>query len=274
MRQLALLVVATLLGWGASAHADEAVPVDAARLFIAQSYEHLAEFSVTALKQFPDGTTGTGRASIAGTATVLAPTYVPTKGIELELQFDGFTAEQMEYYGLQLGVWARFRHAVDAVVYDTEFRAGSVRPFGIELRYRETASGFRFILESSSLQIRGVPLGGLPTGAMIVGDKAFNDLVGRFIKAKVDRLAALDQDPLRTLRSDVRNILANENGIGHMMSTEGDALLIDLVDPSQKARAVALLQRLQAELVDSGSTLELVFGETVDGTITIRVKGP
>ena len=50
---------------------------------------------------------------------------------------------------------------------------------------------------------------------------------------------------LKTLRRDARQILAGENGIGNIITTDADGITIELTDPTQKAAAETALAKLQ-----------------------------
>ena len=79
---------------------------------------------------------------------------------------------------------------------------------------------------------------------------------------------------LKTLRRDARQILAGENGIGNIITTEADGITIELTDPTQKAAANTALQKLQTGngVLGVGGTQELEFGETADGKVTIKLR--
>ncbi|KKC39462.1 preprotein translocase subunit SecD/SecF [Devosia epidermidihirudinis] len=82
---------------------------------------------------------------------------------------------------------------------------------------------------------------------------------------------------LQSLRRDVRNTLANQNGIGNLITTDatGHALTIELTDPTQKPAAKAAIEALQNTVSNSllsvGGVQELAFGETPDGKLTITL---
>ncbi|WP_108398836.1 protein translocase subunit SecD [Devosia submarina] len=82
---------------------------------------------------------------------------------------------------------------------------------------------------------------------------------------------------LQSLRRDVRNKLANENGIGNLITTDPatNSLTIELTDPAQKQAAVTALQALQNTITNSliavGGVNELAFGETPDGKLTVTL---
>ena len=80
-------------------------------------------------------------------------------------------------------------------------------------------------------------------------------------------------DRLKSLRRDARQILAADNGIGNLISTDATSLTIELTDPTQKQAALTALQKLQTGngLLGIGGIKELAFGETTDGKITVSL---
>ena len=82
---------------------------------------------------------------------------------------------------------------------------------------------------------------------------------------------------LQGLRRDVRNTLANQNGIGNLITTDEatNSLTIELTDPSQKEAARTAVQALQNTVSNSliavGGVNELAFGETPDGKLTVSL---
>jgi len=82
---------------------------------------------------------------------------------------------------------------------------------------------------------------------------------------------------LQSLRRDVRNLLANQNGIGNLITTDAAnaTITIELTDPSQKEAARTALQTLQTTVSNSmfavGGVNELSFGETPDGKLTVTL---
>ncbi|ODT76121.1 MAG: protein translocase subunit SecDF [Pelagibacterium sp. SCN 64-44] len=82
---------------------------------------------------------------------------------------------------------------------------------------------------------------------------------------------------LQTLRRDVRNTLANQNGIGNLITTDAAkrTLTIELTDPSQKEAARKAVEGLQNvisnALLSVGGVNELAFGETPDGKLTVSL---
>jgi SecD/SecF fusion protein len=82
---------------------------------------------------------------------------------------------------------------------------------------------------------------------------------------------------LQTLRRDVRNTLANENGIGNLITTDEatKSLSIELTDPTQKEAArtaiAALQNTVSNSLIAVGGVQELAFGEAPDGKLTVTL---
>ena len=82
---------------------------------------------------------------------------------------------------------------------------------------------------------------------------------------------------LQSLRRDVRNTLANQNGIGNLITTsEANATLtIELTDPTQLEAARTAVEALQNTISNSliavGGVNELAFGQTPDGKLTVSL---
>ncbi|KKC32395.1 protein translocase subunit SecD [Devosia psychrophila] len=82
---------------------------------------------------------------------------------------------------------------------------------------------------------------------------------------------------LQALRRDVRNTLANQNGIGNLITTDEatKTLSIELTDPTQKEAARTAIQALQNTISNSmlavGGTNELAFGDSPDGKLTVTL---
>jgi SecD/SecF fusion protein len=82
---------------------------------------------------------------------------------------------------------------------------------------------------------------------------------------------------LQTLRRDVRNTLANDNGIGNLITTDEATrtLTVELTDPAQKDAARAAIEALQNTVSNSiiavGGVSELSFGELPDGKLTVSL---
>ncbi len=113
----------------------------------------------------------------------------------------------------------------------------------------------------------------LPRQTMVLG----LDLQGgSHLLLEVDR-EGIVTERLRDLRRDARNVLASDNGIGNLITTDeaGASIAIELTDPSQRDAARAAIETLQVSLSDSLfsgiGTDELAFGETPDGKLTISL---
>mgnify|MGYP000885912943 FL=1 len=80
---------------------------------------------------------------------------------------------------------------------------------------------------------------------------------------------------VKELRRDARSVLANDNGIGNIITTGEDSITIELTDPSQREAALAAVQTLQNTLgagnFSAGGAQELAFGESPDGRIVITL---
>ena len=84
------------------------------------------------------------------------------------------------------------------------------------------------------------------------------------------------KDRLAELRRDARNILANQNGIGNIITISGTTLSVELTDPTQRAKADQVLQALQnnvgGSIIGVGGVKELAFSDTPDGKIAITLS--
>jgi len=81
---------------------------------------------------------------------------------------------------------------------------------------------------------------------------------------------------IRDVRREARSVLANENGIGNIITTEGTTLAIELTDPARTEEARAAIEGLQTAVSNTvfgnGTGVnELAFGETEDGRLTITL---
>ncbi|MBE0580781.1 protein translocase subunit SecD [Devosia sp.] len=82
---------------------------------------------------------------------------------------------------------------------------------------------------------------------------------------------------LQSLRRDVRNTLANDNGIGNLITTDEatKSLTVELTDPTQleaaRAAIAALQNTISNSLIAVGGVNELAFGETTDGKLTVTL---
>jgi SecD/SecF fusion protein len=98
---------------------------------------------------------------------------------------------------------------------------------------------------------------------------------GSYLLLEVDR-AGIINDRLAELRRDARNTLANQNGIGNIITIADNKLSIELTDPSQRAKADQALQALQnnvgGSVIGVGGVKELDFADTADGKIAISLS--
>jgi SecD/SecF fusion protein len=82
-------------------------------------------------------------------------------------------------------------------------------------------------------------------------------------------------DRLKDLRRDARNVLANQNGIGNLITEIPNGISIELTDPSQHDAAMKALQTLQNTISNSmfavGGVTELAFDTTADGKIQVTL---
>jgi SecD/SecF fusion protein len=98
---------------------------------------------------------------------------------------------------------------------------------------------------------------------------------GSYLLLEVDR-AGIINDRLAELRRDARNTLANQNGIGNIITIADSKLSIELTDPSQRVKADQALQALQnnvgGSVIGVGGVKELDFADTADGKIAISLS--
>jgi len=113
----------------------------------------------------------------------------------------------------------------------------------------------------------------LPKQALVLG----LDLQGgSHLLLQVDR-EGIVSERLTDLRRDARSVLANENGIGNIITTDtaSNSIVVELTDPSQTEQARTALEGLQNVLASSvfavGGVNELAFGETSDGKLTVSL---
>lgn len=122
----------------------------------------------------------------------------------------------------------------------------------------------------SKEQVAGWP-DWLPKQALVLG----LDLQGgSHLLLQVNRESIITER-LTDLRRDARSVLANDNGIGNIITTDAanNRIVVELTDPSQRDAAEAALQGLQNVLSDSFfagvGVNELEFGQTSDGKLTV-----
>ncbi|WP_421760118.1 protein translocase subunit SecD [Devosia sp.] len=80
---------------------------------------------------------------------------------------------------------------------------------------------------------------------------------------------------IKDLRRDVRSTLANDNGIGNIITVGANSITVELTDPTQKDAAMAAVEKLQtnvsAAALGVGGVPELAFSETPDGKIVVAL---
>jgi SecD/SecF fusion protein len=97
---------------------------------------------------------------------------------------------------------------------------------------------------------------------------------GSHLLLQVNR-ESIVSERIKELRRDARSVLANDNGIGNIITTNADSITIELTDPSQRDAAMTALQSLQNtvsnSIVSVGGVQELAFSETADGRIVVAL---
>jgi len=80
---------------------------------------------------------------------------------------------------------------------------------------------------------------------------------------------------VKELRRDARSILANDNGIGNIITTNDTTLTVELTDPTRFEDAKTALEALQTVISNSvfagGGVSEVNMGETTDGKVTLTL---
>ncbi|MEO7224131.1 MAG: protein translocase subunit SecD, partial [Devosia sp.] len=97
---------------------------------------------------------------------------------------------------------------------------------------------------------------------------------GSYLLLQVNR-ESIVTERLKELRRDARQLLAGENGIGNIITTDADGITVELTDPTQKEAARTALQTLQNNVGGTaglGGTPELEFGESPDGKLTVKLS--
>ncbi|MBN9333386.1 protein translocase subunit SecD [Devosia sp.] len=123
-------------------------------------------------------------------------------------------------------------------------------------------------------QMRDALPGWLPQPGLVLG----LDLQGgSHLLLEVDRAGIVAQR-LSDVRRDARNVLANQNGIGNIITTDeaNNAIYIELTDSTQKEQAMAALQSIQNTINNSlfsggVGVNELTFTERPDGRIAVAL---
>jgi SecD/SecF fusion protein len=98
---------------------------------------------------------------------------------------------------------------------------------------------------------------------------------GSHLLLQVDR-DEIVVERIKEVRREARSVLANENGIGNIITTSGNQLTIELTDPAQLDAARTAIETLQTTISNAvfgagGGTNELEFGQTDDGKLTIAL---
>lgn len=97
---------------------------------------------------------------------------------------------------------------------------------------------------------------------------------GSHLLLQVDREGIVNER-VKEVRREARSVLANDNGIGNIITTSGNQLTIELTDPSQADAARTAIETLQNTIASTtfsvGGTNELDFGQTSDGKLTITL---
>jgi SecD/SecF fusion protein len=96
---------------------------------------------------------------------------------------------------------------------------------------------------------------------------------GSYLLLQVNRDSVITER-LKNLRRDARQVLAGDNGIGNIITTDADGITIELTDATQKGAAQTALKKLQNGngVLGIGGTQELAFGETPDGKLTVKLS--
>jgi len=97
---------------------------------------------------------------------------------------------------------------------------------------------------------------------------------GSHLLLGVNKQSIVDQR-VKDLRRDARAVLANENGIGNIITTGTQSITVELTDPTQQDAALKALETLQNNISSTmfsvGGTPELSFSSTADGKITVAL---
>jgi SecD/SecF fusion protein len=96
---------------------------------------------------------------------------------------------------------------------------------------------------------------------------------GSHLLLQVNRESIIEER-VGSLRRDVRTTLAQQNGIGNLITTGTNSITVELTDPTQKDAARAAIEGLQTNLSANfgvGGVPELAFSETPDGRIVVTL---
>ncbi len=112
----------------------------------------------------------------------------------------------------------------------------------------------------------------LPTKQIVLG----LDLQGgSHLLMQVNRQDII-KERMRDLRVEVRSILANDNGIGHLITTDGEQMSISLTDPEQMDQALEALQTLETvvsrSVFSTGGVREVEITTNEQGQIIVRLS--
>ncbi len=110
----------------------------------------------------------------------------------------------------------------------------------------------------------------LPKSTLVLG----LDLQGgSHLLLQVNR-ESIVSERIKELRRDARSVLANDNGIGNIITATPEGVTVELTDASQKAAALTALEGLQnniAATLGVGGVPELAFSELPDGKLAITL---
>lgn len=96
---------------------------------------------------------------------------------------------------------------------------------------------------------------------------------GSHLLLQVNRESIIEER-IRELRRDARSVLANQNGIGNIITTRADGISVELTDPTQSTAARTALETLQSNVSSGLMTAgvpELAFELAGDGTIRVTL---
>ena len=81
---------------------------------------------------------------------------------------------------------------------------------------------------------------------------------GSYLLLQVNR-DSIVTERLKELRRDARQLLAGENGIGNIITTDADGITVELTDPSQKETARTVLAGLQNNVGGTAGIAEMLL---------------
>ncbi len=95
---------------------------------------------------------------------------------------------------------------------------------------------------------------------------------GSHLLLQVNRQDIADER-IKELRTDIRSTLANDNGIGNIITTNGSTLTVELTDPVRLSEALDAIDKLQSNVSNSvfsrGGVKELDVSTTPDNKIKV-----